>query len=94
MWRIDPFCFRIIVDNLFQNVIRHAKVGRYIGIFCREQDGEMVVGIRDRGPGMAYRSDAKGAEIGLSIVSLMIRDKNLKYKIDSGNNGTTIYIST
>lgn len=93
-WRMDPFWFRMIVDNLFQNVIRHAKTGRYIGIFCCEMDGEMVVGIRDRGPGIAYRSEAKGAEIGLSIVSLMIKDMNLHWEIDSGNSGTTIYIST
>ncbi|WP_223285576.1 sensor histidine kinase [Paenibacillus sp. PL91] len=93
MWRIDPFWFRIIVDNLFQNVIRHAKAGRYIGIFCCEHNGEMVVAIRDHGPGIAYRSDAKGAEIGLSIVSLMIKDMNLQWKIDSENIGTTVYIS-
>lgn len=93
VWRNDPFWFRIIIDNLFQNVIRHAKAGQYIGILCCEKDGEAVVGIRDRGPGIAYRSDAKGAEIGLSIVSLMIKDMNLHWEIDSGNSGTTIYIS-
>jgi len=93
IWRIDPFWFRIIVDNLFQNVIRHARTGRYIGIFCYEQEGGMVAEIRDRGPGIAYRSGAKGAEIGLSIVSLMIRDMNLQWRIDSGDNGTTVYIS-
>ncbi len=93
-WRIDPFWFRVIVDNLFQNVIRHAKTGRYIGIFCCEQEGEMVVAIRDHGPGIAYRSGAKGAEIGLSIVSLMIKDMNLQWKIDSENIGTTVYIRT
>lgn len=93
-WRIDPFWFRIIVDNLFQNVIRHAKSGRYIGIFCCMKDGIIVVGIRDHGPGMAYRSDAKGAEIGLSIVALMIKDMSLHWMIDSDSSGTTVYIST
>lgn len=92
VWQIDPFWFRIIIDNLFQNVIRHAKSGRYIGIFCCEEDDGMAVAIRDHGPGMTYRSDAKGAEIGLSIVSLMIKDMHLQWRIDSSNNGTTVYI--
>lgn len=94
IWRIDPFWFRIIVDNLFQNVMRHAKAGRYIGIFCTKQDGEMTVAIRDHGPGIAHRSSKKGAEIGLSIVSLMIKDMKLQWKIDSDHTGTSVYIRT
>ncbi|MFC0391348.1 hypothetical protein [Paenibacillus mendelii] len=54
----------------------------------------MVVAIRDHGPGIAYRSSAKGAEIVQSILSLTIKDMNLQWKIDSENIGTTVYIST
>lgn len=93
IWCIDPFWFRMIIENLFQNVIRHTKSGRYIGIDYRELDGDAVVAIHDHGPGMTQSSGAKGAGIGLSIVALMLKEMKLQWKIDSRNTGTTVYIS-
>lgn len=31
-WMLDAQWFRRILDNLFQNVVRHARSGQYIGI--------------------------------------------------------------
>ena len=32
LWDVDPLWFNRILDNVFQNVVRHAGAGRYIGI--------------------------------------------------------------
>lgn len=50
---------RRILDNLFQNVIRHADSGKYIGISTQEIQGETAIVIQDRGPGMQPNADTK-----------------------------------
>ncbi|PHA00117.1 two-component sensor histidine kinase [Bacillus pseudomycoides] len=92
MWNIDPHWFTRILDNLFQNAVRHAKAGRYVGISLEELDGRTAIVIEDKGPGMDSISNEKGAGIGLSIVSLMLQEMNLEWKITSSTNGTRIYL--
>ena len=36
-WNVDVLWFRRLLDNLFQNVVRHAKSGQYIGIHTEER---------------------------------------------------------
>lgn len=85
-WEIDPHWFERILDNLFQNVIRHAKSGKYISISNRNQ----AIAITDKGPGLKEKSDQKGVGIGLSIVDLMAKEMKLDWKISSDQEGTTI----
>ncbi|AZU60750.1 HAMP domain-containing sensor histidine kinase [Neobacillus mesonae] len=92
IWNIDPQWFTRVLDNLFQNVVRHAKTGRYISVHTEEQDEKNVIIIEDKGPGMNAGSQEKGAEIGLSIVSLMLKEMNLDWKIESSSSGTRIYV--
>ncbi|MGF9967174.1 HAMP domain-containing sensor histidine kinase [Bacillus rhizoplanae] len=92
MWNVDPHWFTRILDNLFQNVVRHAKAGRYVGVSLEELDGRTAIVIEDKGPGMDSVSNEKGAGIGLSIVSLMLHEMNLEWKIISSTNGTRIYL--
>ncbi|MEJ8304897.1 HAMP domain-containing sensor histidine kinase [Saccharibacillus sacchari] len=122
-WNVDREWFVRILDNLFQNAVRHAKAGRYIGLSLGEADadGNRPLRIRDRGPGLPAPDSAKsapgelarsadtiaepaakpsdtrrnpsaGAGIGLSIVDLMIREMNMNWSIESGEEGTTITI--
>jgi signal transduction histidine kinase len=92
IWNVDPHWFTRIIDNLFQNVVRHAKSGRYIGVLTEEKEGRNFIIIEDKGPGMNSSSKEKGAEIGLSIVSLMLKEMNLDWEIESSSNGTRIYL--
>lgn len=91
-WNVDPLWMERIFDNLFQNVIRHAADGKYIGLRTESTDEYDALIIADRGKGMNASSNEKGAGIGLSIVDMMIKSMNLDWKIDSTNKGTTIKI--
>lgn len=92
IWNIDPLWFARIMDNLFQNITRHAYSGGYVGVYTEESDGCMMVVIKDKGPGMTGVSHKKGLGIGLSIVSLMLEEMNLEWEIDSSADGTNIFL--
>ena len=92
IWHMDEQGMRRILDNLFQNVIRHADSGKYIGISTQEIQGETAIVIQDRGPGMQPNSDTKGTGLGLSIVDLLIREMGLRKRVDSSDTGVQTYI--
>lgn len=92
VWNVDKEAFRRILDNLFQNVVRHAASGKYIGLSVVRQDGAAALVIADRGGGMDAASNAKGAGIGLAIVDYLIREMGLGWRTDSSADGTRVYI--
>ena len=91
-WMVDPLLFRNILDNLFQNVLRHANSGKYIGISIIEEHESTFIVIKDKGKGFNQESENKGAGIGLSIVDLMVKEMNLKWYISSNTDMTCIYL--
>lgn len=91
-WQIDPVWMERIFDNLFQNIMRHAKSGLYLGVRTESNDIYDTIVIADRGPGMATNSDEKGAGIGLSIVDRMMEEMKLEWDIVSNVTGTAIKI--
>lgn len=93
IWRIDEQGFRRVLDNLFQNTIRHARSGGYIGIsVLHSKDGKAALMITDHGPGMRAESPAKGAGLGLQVVDLLLREMGLE-RNTVYENGTRIIIS-
>ncbi|MEK3732275.1 MULTISPECIES: sensor histidine kinase [Paenibacillus] len=93
VWDVDELWFRRIVDNLFQNVVRHAKAGGYIGIrMAGREDGERMLVISDRGPGMNADSEHKGTGIGLAIVEHLAREMGLDYEIVSSAAGSAVRV--
>ncbi|HZH58805.1 MAG TPA: HAMP domain-containing sensor histidine kinase [Metabacillus sp.] len=88
-WQMDPNWFERILDNLFQNVVRHAKSGQYIRILCEEN----TIYIKDKGPGMKNKSDQTGVGIGLSIIELMTTEMDISWSIQSSSKGTTISLT-
>lgn len=91
-WTVDPAWFARILDNLFQNVLRHAKEGRYIGLFT-ESDGEKdAIVIRDRGGRREAGSGRRGAGLGLSIVDGMVRGMGLDWRMRQEGDGTAVDI--
>ncbi|UVI29028.1 HAMP domain-containing sensor histidine kinase [Paenibacillus spongiae] len=93
-WVADPLWFNRILDNVFQNVVRHAGSGRYIGIQIVVLKGLTMLVVKDKGPGTSSDSPEKGAGIGLSIVSMMAKEMGMNWKLESGANGSQLYIWT
>lgn len=91
-WHVDETWFRRIMDNLLQNVLRHAAKGKYLSVSTTRTNGIDGLKIEDRGPGMKTISNQKGAGIGLSIVDMMLDQMDLDKVVYDGDSGTTIII--
>ncbi|MCR2804106.1 sensor histidine kinase [Paenibacillus soyae] len=92
VWKVDKLAFRRILDNLFQNIVRHAAGGRYAGLYAERRDGRLMLVIEDRGPGLSGSSEGKGAGIGLAIVEYLLREMGLAWERESSEIGTRILI--
>ncbi|MFE4712823.1 histidine kinase dimerization/phospho-acceptor domain-containing protein [Paenibacillus sp. NPDC056722] len=92
VWDVDEVWLKRILDNLFQNIIRHAASGKYVYVQCSKTVESEVLIIRDKGPGLQAVSQYKGIGIGLSIVNIMLQQLNLDYKWDTSDKGTSITI--
>lgn len=94
IWPIDVLWFKRILDNLFQNVIRHAKSGHYIGVHSKELPGKgTVLVVSDKGPGMVGETTNKGIGIGLAVVDFLTKEMGVDYEIHSSSIGTSITLS-
>lgn len=91
-WNVDPIWLERILDNLFQNVVRHAKNGQYIGIKTESTETYDAIIISDHGNGMKNESNEKGAGIGLTIVDMMVKGMKLDWELESSEAGTIIKI--
>lgn len=89
-WEVDSQWMERILDNFYQNINRHAKEGKYIGVKVDAILQQII--IQDHGAGMNGESTGKGAGIGLSIVSIMLKDMKLDWEVDTGDKGTIITI--
>lgn len=92
IWEVDEQGMRRVLDNLFQNIVRHAASGKYIRISTEQVQGRTSVVIQDRGPGMQPDSGTKGTGLGLSIVDLLIREMGLRKRVDSSESGVRTYL--
>ncbi|MFD1773740.1 HAMP domain-containing sensor histidine kinase [Paenibacillus rhizophilus] len=92
VWEVDEIWFRRVLDNLYQNVVRHAKGGGYVGVAAEDRGGVRTVVIRDRGKGLGEASPAKGAGIGLAIVDMLLSRMGLAWTADSDPEGTSVCI--
>jgi signal transduction histidine kinase len=91
-WTVDPGWLGRVLDNLLQNVLRHAKEGKYLAVGTESTDRYDAIVISDRGRGMNRTSGKSGAGIGLSIVDRMVRGMKLDWEMESGEGGTTVRI--
>ncbi|MFD0716863.1 histidine kinase dimerization/phospho-acceptor domain-containing protein [Paenibacillus sp. GCM10027626] len=89
-WEIDPQWMTRVLDNLFQNVLRHAADGRFIGIAVDIGQERLI--IQDHGPGMDALSANRGAGMGLTISKYMLNEMRLQVHFNSDAEGTTVWI--
>lgn len=90
-WEVDPKWMTRVLDNLFQNILRHAAEGKYANILVDVEKEQII--IADRGPGMDNSTYEGGAGIGLSTSNYMLKRMKLKADITSNENGTRVAIS-
>ncbi|MET3699084.1 signal transduction histidine kinase [Bacillus oleivorans] len=84
----DEHWLQRMLDNLFQNVILHAKTGKYISVSLIDLSPGFKLTIADQGRGMESMSAEKGVGVGLSIVSIMAKGLGWKWDIETSKNGT------
>lgn len=89
-WEVDPKWMTRVLDNLFQNILRHAAEGKYAGIMVDINKEQIMVA--DRGSGIDLPSSEGGAGIGLSITNYMLKKMKLKANFISNENGTRVVI--
>lgn len=89
-WEIDPQWMTRVLGNLFQNVLRHAVDGRFIGIAVDIGQERFI--IQDHGPGMDALSANRGAGMGLKISKHMLNEMRLQVDFSSNAEGTTVWI--
>ncbi|AVK86635.1 sensor histidine kinase [Lysinibacillus sp. B2A1] len=89
-WEADPKWMTRVLDNLFQNILRHAAEGKYTNIVV-DVEKELII-VADRGPGMGNSSYEGGAGIGLSASNYMLKKMKLKADFTSNENGTRVAI--
>ncbi|KGP73313.1 sensor histidine kinase [Pontibacillus yanchengensis] len=89
---LDPKWMQRVLDNVFQNVIRHAKQGKYINITIIEKNNDITLEVNDKGPGFEQQpSSSKGTGIGLRIISLMVKEMGGEWDIQSSTEGNSYY---
>ncbi|MUT68485.1 HAMP domain-containing sensor histidine kinase [Paenibacillus sp. NEAU-GSW1] len=89
-WEADPTWMTRVLDNLLQNIIRHAAEGKYANIVVDVEKEQIIVA--DRGPGLDNSSYKSGSGIGLSTCDYMLKKMNLKADFISNENGTTVAV--
>ncbi|GAB6930650.1 hypothetical protein JCM10914A_46330 [Paenibacillus sp. JCM 10914] len=89
-WEADPTWMTRVLDNLFQNILRHAAEGKYANIVVDVEQEQIIVA--DRDPGMNNSSYGDGAGIGLSTCHYMLNKMKLKADFTSNENGTRVAI--
>ncbi|MGE7945081.1 sensor histidine kinase [Lysinibacillus xylanilyticus] len=89
-WEADPKWMTRVLDNLFQNILRHAAEGKYTNIVV-DVEKELII-VADRGPGMDNSSYEGGAGIGLTASNYMLKKMKLKANFTSNENGTRVAI--
>ncbi|MEK5254847.1 HAMP domain-containing sensor histidine kinase [Paenibacillus sp. FSL F4-0125] len=89
-WEADPKWMTRVLDNLFQNILRHAAEGKYANIVV-DVEKELIM-VADRGPGMDNSSYEGGAGIGLSTSNYMLSKMKLKAEYNSNEKGMSVAI--
>lgn len=87
-WNVDENWFQRIIDNVIQNVVRHASDGDFIGVYMNHEEG--TIAIVDHRPGFQNtHSPNKGVGIGLSIIAVMAKEMDIEWRIESDDTGAT-----
>ena len=99
----DAEALLLVCDNLIDNALRHARVGRWLGIQVKREGTDVVVRVADRGEGIpadeiphvtkkffrGRRATASGTGLGLAIVARTVKEFGGRLTIESAAGGPT-----
>ena len=99
----DPERMRQVFLNILDNAAKHGREGRRIDCSVYEEEGSVVVSIRDHGPGIPedelslvkkkfYKgsSKARGSGIGLSVCDEIVSMHEGKLTLENAPGGGTL----
>jgi len=100
---LDEKEIRQLVFNLVQNGLDVIESGKKITVATYCQDNEVILAIRDQGPGISgeilekigtpfFTTKEKGTGLGLCVCYNIAARHNARIDIDTGENGTCFYI--
>lgn len=105
--RGDERALTRVVQNLVANAIRHAGVGKWVGVRATRDDGFVRIVVEDRGPGIDaadaghvfepfYRGsgsrNVRGTGLGLTIVRQIIMDHGGSVTVERGRPAGAAFI--
>ncbi len=99
--RANPIRIRQMIDNLIGNAVKYTPPGGTVGVGVRTEDNQIIVEVRDSGPGIPrdeqqrifekfYRGSnvtgTKGSGLGLSIVKSIVDSYHGRVWVESMEN--------
>lgn len=87
IWTSNDLWIQRLFDNIFQNTLKHSKAKK-LEITIENK----VVSIKDNGIG--FDMNRKRAGLGLKIIQDISRMLNIKYTLQSSEDGTIFYFTT
>lgn len=94
--RADPVRLRQALDNLLANALTHGSSGEPVVVGARAKDGELLLFVRDAGPGIPREEQARvfdpgvrlnaarpGSGLGLAVVRAIAQAHGADLRLDS-----------
>lgn len=86
VWTSNELWLQRLLDNIFQNTLKHSKAKK-----IEVNIDNCTISIRDDGIGFDRKSATKG--LGLKIIEDITRTLQIKYTLQSDQNGTSFYFT-
>ncbi|MBI2912662.1 MAG: ATP-binding protein [Chloroflexi bacterium] len=95
---VDRLRFEQVLINLLSNAQRYSPAGGHIVVSSRTEGGEVIISVRDSGPGVAaqdrevifepfYRGDRSGLGLGLAIAKSLVELHSGRIWVESAGDG-------